>query len=73
MEQLQSRIDAFAKQRGEQPRSWQMLVAAGILPGVPVDPGGTPYELSESGRVILSMSSTLSPLPLEPGSREGTG
>ena len=39
----------------------------GRAPGVPVDPGGTPYELSESGRVILSMSSTLFPLPLEPG------
>jgi hypothetical protein len=73
MEDLQMRIEAFAEQRGERPRSWQMLVAAGELPGVPVDPGGTPYELSESGRVILSMSSTLFPLPLEPGSRAGPG
>jgi tetratricopeptide (TPR) repeat protein len=73
MEDLQKRIDAFAGQRGERPRSWPMLVAAGVLPAVPVDPGGTPYELSESGRVTLSMSSTLFPLPLEPGSRAGTG
>jgi len=73
MEELQKRLDAFAEQRGERPRSWQMLVAAGVLPGVPVDPGGTPYELSESGRVILSMSSALFPLPQEPGSRASTG
>ena len=73
MEDLQRRIDAFAEQRGERPRSWQTLVSAGVLPGIPVDPGGTPYELSESGRVTLSMSSTLFPLPLEPGSRERTG
>jgi hypothetical protein len=48
-----------------------MLVGAGVLPGIPVDPGGTPYELSDSGRVTLSMSSTLFPLPLEP--RAGPG
>jgi tetratricopeptide (TPR) repeat protein len=73
MEQLQERVDAFAKQRGEPPRSWQVLIAAGVQPGVPVDPGGTPYDLSESGRVTLSTSSTLFPLPLEPGARQGTG
>lgn len=71
MEDLQSRIDAFAKRGGQQPRSWQILVAAGVLPGIPVDPGGTPYELSEAGRVTLSMRSTLFPLPLEPGSTAG--
>jgi tetratricopeptide (TPR) repeat protein len=73
IEDLQKRIDAFAEKRGERLRSWQMLVAAGVLPGIPVDPGGTPYELSDSGRVTLSMSSTLFPLPLEPGSRSGPG
>ena len=73
LEDLQKRIDAFARQRGEQQRSWQMLVAAGVLPGIPVDPSGTPYELSESGRVTLSMSSTLFPLPVEPASRTGAG
>jgi tetratricopeptide (TPR) repeat protein len=73
IEDLQQRIDALAKQRGEPQRSWQMLVAAGVLPGIPVDPGGTPYELSESGRVTLSMSSPLFPLPVEPASRTGAG
>jgi tetratricopeptide (TPR) repeat protein len=73
MEELQKRIDAFSKQRGEPPRAWQTLIDAGVLPGVPVDPGGTPYDLSKSGRVTLSASSTLFPLPLEPGAREGTG
>lgn len=71
MEDLQRRIDAFAAQGGEAPRSWQPLVASGVLPGVPLDPGGTAYELSESGRVMLSMSSSLFPLPVEPGPRVG--
>jgi len=71
MEDLQRRIDAFTAQRGEPPRSWQPLVASGALPGIPLDPGGTAYELSESGRVMLSMSSTLFPLPVEPGPRVG--
>jgi tetratricopeptide (TPR) repeat protein len=73
IEDLQKRIDAYAEKRDARPWSWQMLVAARVLPGIPVDPGGTPYELSDSGRVTLSMSSTLFPLPLEPGSRAGPG
>ena len=73
MEELQKRIDAFARQRGEPPRAWQTLIAAGVLPGVPVDPGGTPYDLSESGRVTLS--ARLDAVPAAAGARrpEGTG
>lgn len=69
IDDLQRRVDAFVAERGGPPGSWQMLVAAGVLPGIPLDPGGTPYELSESGQVVLSMRSTLFPLPLEPGPR----
>jgi tetratricopeptide (TPR) repeat protein len=69
IEALQKRVDAFTLEHGEPPRAWQTLVAAGVFPGVPTDPGGTPYELSESGRVALSMRSTLFPLPIEPEAR----
>jgi len=71
IEALQKQVDAFAQRSGELPASWQMLVAASALPAIPVDPGGTPYELTESGRVVLSVRSTLFPLPLEPGPRTG--
>jgi hypothetical protein len=69
---LQKRVDQFAQQRGERPRSWEDLVGARLLPGTPTDPGGTPYELLPSGRVSLSTRSTLYPLPLEPGARAST-
>ena len=39
---------------------------AGSIPGVPTDPTGTPYELSQYGRVQLSRKSPLFPLPQEP-------
>jgi hypothetical protein len=45
--------------------SWQALISARVLARVPVDPRGTPYELS-GGRVQLSRSSPLWPLPVEP-------
>lgn len=69
---LQKRVDRFAQQHGEWPGSWQVLIAAGALPRIPLDPGGTPYELTQPGRVVLSMRSTLFPLPLEPAPRAGT-
>ena len=36
------------------------------LPGIPVDPAGTPYEIDASGRVRLSTRSPLFPIPEEP-------
>jgi tetratricopeptide (TPR) repeat protein len=69
IEELQERVDAFTAERRASPRSWQELAAAGYVGGIPADPGGTPYELSESSRVTLSTQSTLFPLPIEPESR----
>ena len=43
---------------------WTDLVRRGILPGVPVDPAGTPYQLDpDSGRVMISPASSLNPMP----------
>jgi tetratricopeptide (TPR) repeat protein len=69
IEELQERADTFADERGVPPRSWRELAEAGYVGGIPADPGGTPYELSESGRVTLSTQSTLLPLPMEPEPR----
>ena len=45
----------------------ETLARTGILRGVPLDPGGAPYELTADGRVRLSDSSPLGPLPIDPG------
>jgi len=65
IEQLQQAVDRFAG-RATAPASWQRLVEAGVLRGVPLDPSGTPYVLSPSGLVELSKRSPLFPLPVEP-------
>ncbi|MGE3510318.1 MAG: hypothetical protein AB7N65_15720 [Vicinamibacterales bacterium] len=55
-----------AAERGLDHTDWAALIRAGALPGVPVDPSGTAYELSPEGRVRLSQRSSLFPLPDEP-------
>jgi hypothetical protein len=46
------------------PYTWVSLVRAGLLPGIPVDPGRTPYELDpQTGRVTVSQKSPLFPMP----------
>jgi hypothetical protein len=62
---LQARVDAFVKGASRPPADWLALVRARALPGVPVDPTGTPYEL-DGGRVHLSQQSSLFPPPEEP-------
>ncbi len=51
---------------GAKTRDWAALVRAGVVPGVPVDPAGVPYEIDAAGRVQLSSRSPLFPLPEEP-------
>jgi hypothetical protein len=47
--------------------SWKWLVDERALPGMPVDPTGTPYEIDPAtGRVTVSQSSPLYPMPEEP-------
>jgi hypothetical protein len=44
--------------------TWADLVRSGLLPGIPVDPTGTPYQLDpDSAHVSLSPSSSLNPMP----------
>jgi tetratricopeptide (TPR) repeat protein len=71
IEWLQGVIDAFSKRTGSQVTSWNQVVAAGLIRGVPLDPGGVPYELASSSRVQLSPRSPLFPLPIEPAARGG--
>jgi hypothetical protein len=48
------------------PIGWPGLVRAGVVPGIPVDPSGTPFAIDAEGRVRLSPESPLFPLPDEP-------
>jgi hypothetical protein len=65
---LQRAVDA--SRRAGRPADWAMLVRAGVLPGIPLDPSGTRYELTPDGQVRLSPSSSLGPLPVEPAQLE---
>jgi hypothetical protein len=66
MDEVQRRLDAYHARTGQPATAWGALARAGLLPGVPLDPTRTPYELTQDGHVQLSRSSTLWPLPVEP-------
>jgi hypothetical protein len=63
---LQKVVDQLTKREGAPPTSWMPFLGGRPLPGVPVDPAGTPYEIDALGRVRLSMRSPLFPIPEEP-------
>ncbi len=56
----------YARRFGALPTSWEDLVRAGMLRGIPLDPAGQPYALDPgSGDVSVSEQSPLWPLPTE--------
>ena len=64
---LKPLVEEFARRTGRLPASWEQMIAAGMLRGVPVDPTGTPYTLNfTEGNVTVAAWSTLHPLPTEP-------
>jgi tetratricopeptide (TPR) repeat protein len=71
IERLQKAIDLFAARRGSAVSGWTDLLAAGAVRDVPRDPAGAPYRLTSDGRVQVSDSSPLFPLPIEPETRSG--
>jgi len=66
---LQRDIAGYVARAGHTPSDWSELVRASVIPGRPLDPTRTPYGLDFAGRVYLSPSSSLYPLPEEPGTR----
>ncbi len=64
IDQLQALVNQAAAGQQAPVTDWAPLVQR--LRGVPVDPAGTPYEIDAAGRVRLSRSSPLWPLPAEP-------
>lgn len=67
---LQALVNRYASNSPLPVLDWRPLIREGILRGVPVDPTGAPYEIDETGRVGLSKSSRLWPLPDEPRASE---
>lgn len=63
MDQLDAMLARYRAERG-QASSWTDLIQAGWIPGVPVDPAGSPYVLNPLwSRTRLSPDSPLNPLP----------
>ncbi len=60
---LHARVADTTRRLGRRPRNWTEVIAAGVLPAVPTDPGGVPYTLDDTGRVGLGAGSSLAPLP----------
>ena len=56
----------YERRFGDPPPTWQHMVQAGLLTGVPLDPDGHPYVLNPWwGDVTVSEDSTIWPLPTE--------
>ena len=70
IEVLEGIASEFARVHGRPPASWDELIRAGRLTGVPVDSTGTPFVLEEAGYVNVSPDSPLYPLPRPPSPRE---
>ena len=50
---LESLVQNYKQRSGVYPQSWQQLIAAGMLRGIPVDPSRTPYRLMADGSVVV--------------------
>lgn len=61
---LRARVGRVTELTGAVPRTWDAVVAAGLLTGVPLDPSGAPYVLGVDGTVTLDPRSALNPLPM---------
>lgn len=66
IERLRQAVALYADRAGRPPSTWQDMIRAGMLRGVPLDPVGTPYLLDpQTSEVTLSPDSSLGPLTLE--------
>jgi tetratricopeptide (TPR) repeat protein len=57
-------VQQYRARTGVFPASWDDMVRAGLLRGIPRDPTGVPFQLDPAtGKVTLDSSSSLNPLP----------
>lgn len=70
MDQLTAIVRRYVARTGTFPESWDPLIAAGELRGVPLDPTGVPYVLNAKKREIaVARASRLYPMPTPEQSR----
>jgi hypothetical protein len=63
IEALQPRVAAYQRDHPGDPVTWEKLIAARLLTGVPLDSGNVPFLIESSGRVTVARQSPLFPLP----------
>lgn len=51
VQELEDRVRLYADKIGRRPATWNDLVRAGFLRGIPLDPTGVPYKLMPNGGV----------------------
>jgi len=67
IDRLEAAIHAYDRTVGPGRLTWERLVRVGVVPGVPLDPTGVPYDLDPiRGTVTVSPRSELFPMPVEP-------
>jgi hypothetical protein len=68
LDQIDSLLElarSFEERSGHFPQSWEEMVAAGFLPGIPLDPTGKPYILNPGERKVqISIKSQLAGMPV---------
>lgn len=63
IETLQERVAAYQRDHPGEPVTWEKLIAARLLTGVPLDSGNVPFIIESNGRVTVARQSPLFPLP----------
>ena len=63
LDELASIARAYERRSGHPPGGWEDLVAAGLLPGPPVDPAGVPFALGRGGVPGIASESPLAGHP----------
>ncbi len=59
IEEIEKRIAQFRGNHGRPPRSFDELIADGLIGGVPTDPLGIPYRIDANGKVLLDPKSKI--------------
>ena len=64
IDEVKGRIDLFRTKTGHDPSGWPEMIAAGVIPGEPVDPAGVPFTYDSVNRTAwFAPDSPLLPLP----------
>jgi tetratricopeptide (TPR) repeat protein len=64
IDELHGRIELFRSRTGRDPSGWPEMIAAGLIPSVPLDPAGVPFTYDAATRTAtFGPSSRLLPLP----------